>query len=168
MSALQAQHETWKAARVRLMAPKREKEIASAVRCAELPSRFSIEERIPKYRLQYFGASEIAADAWGVKAPAGKLIIRTVAEHYDVPMIEMLSARRQRAYAFARQVACYLMHEMTSLSYPQIGRLMGGRDHTTALHAFRKIWGLVNGDRTFATEVDVIRQKILTAMAAAK
>lgn len=169
MLQLQAQQEIWKAARARLMAPRREQEIASAIHCAALPSRFEIEAAIPKnYRLIYYGASEVVTDEWGIKAPAGKLIIRTVAAHYHIPVSEMLSSRRRMDCVRARQIACYLAREMTKLSYPQIGKLTGGRDHSTALHANSKVSSKIKSDEDFAAEVDVVRQKILRAMADSK
>lgn len=66
-------------------------------------------------------------------------IQREVARHFKIPMREMKSKRRERASARARQVAMYLCREHTPRSLPEIGRLFGGRDHTTVLHGIRKI-----------------------------
>jgi chromosomal replication initiator protein len=65
--------------------------------------------------------------------------MRKVAEHYCLRMSDMTSARRARAVARPRQVAMYLSKTMTSKSLPEIGRRFGGRDHTTVMHAVRKI-----------------------------
>src|SRR5690606_26440704 len=66
-------------------------------------------------------------------------IQRRVAEYYNVRLADMLSARRARAVARPRQVAMYLAKQLTSRSLPEIGRKFGGRDHTTVIHAVRKI-----------------------------
>ena len=69
-----------------------------------------------------------------------------MAAHYDVRVAEMFSARRARNIARPRQVAMYLAKTLTSLSYPEIGRQFGGRDHTTVMHAVRSIEGLIATD----------------------
>lgn len=62
-----------------------------------------------------------------------------VAEVCDVPLIEMTSQRRSREVARPRQVAMYLAKELTPRSLPEIGRRFGNRDHTTVMHAIRRI-----------------------------
>ena len=66
-------------------------------------------------------------------------IQKRVAEHYGLRMADMLSARRARAVARPRQVAMYLAKQLTPRSLPEIGRKFGGRDHTTVMHAIRRI-----------------------------
>ena len=66
-------------------------------------------------------------------------IQKRVAEHFNIRLAEMTSARRARAVARPRQVAMYLAKQLTSRSLPEIGRKFGGRDHTTVMHAVRKI-----------------------------
>jgi chromosomal replication initiation ATPase DnaA len=80
-----------------------------------------------------------------------------VADHYEIPRIEMTSERRQPNIVFPRQVAMYLAKELTGLSYPRMGRRFGGRDHTTVLHAVRKIAARVAADAVFAAEVDGLK-----------
>ena len=70
-----------------------------------------------------------------------ELIQRTVADYYKIRVADMYSKRRPSAIAFPRQVAMYLAKELTQKSLPEIGELFGGRDHTTVLHAVRKIGG---------------------------
>lgn len=67
------------------------------------------------------------------------LIMTKTAEYFGVELSDFLSASRVRDLAFARQMAMYLCREMTDLSLPKIGELFGGRDHTTVMHACRKI-----------------------------
>ncbi len=73
-------------------------------------------------------------------------IQKTVAEYYKVKVSELLSKRRNRFPTRARQMAMALAKELTSHSLPEIGEAFGGRDHTTVLHATRKIKELINSD----------------------
>ena len=66
-------------------------------------------------------------------------IQKIVAEYYKIRLADMLSKRRSRSIARPRQIAMSLAKELTSHSLPEIGDLFGGRDHTTVLHACRKI-----------------------------
>lgn len=66
-------------------------------------------------------------------------IQREVAAHYDVRIADMKSAKRSRQIAFPRQVAMYLCRELTTASLEDVGDAFGGRDHTTVMHACRKI-----------------------------
>ena len=68
-----------------------------------------------------------------------ELIQRAVAEYYKIKVSDMYSKRRPTSIAAPRQVAMYLAKELTQKSLPEIGDLFGGRDHTTVLHAVRKI-----------------------------
>jgi chromosomal replication initiator protein len=68
-----------------------------------------------------------------------ELIQKTVADYYKIKVADMYSKRRPNAIAMPRQVAMYLAKELTQKSLPEIGELFGGRDHTTVLHAVRKI-----------------------------
>ncbi len=82
-------------------------------------------------------------------------IQRQVSDYYNLRLSEILSARRARDIARPRQVAMYLAKRMTSRSLPEIGRKFGGRDHTTVIHAVRKIDDLRRTDSTL--EDDIIR-----------
>jgi chromosomal replication initiator protein len=87
-------------------------------------------------------------------------IQRIVARHYNVSKTELLSNRRTRTIVKPRQVAMYLSKVMTPRSLPEIGRRFGGRDHTTVLHAVRKIEGLSSADNTLAQELELLRRLI--------
>ncbi|MCI5059783.1 MAG: chromosomal replication initiator protein DnaA [Alphaproteobacteria bacterium] len=87
-------------------------------------------------------------------------IQRKVAEHYNIKLTDMHSARRARQVARPRQVAMYLAKQLTSRSLPEIGRKFGGRDHTTVMHAVRKIEELTGDDVGFAQDVDVLRRTL--------
>jgi chromosomal replication initiator protein len=87
-------------------------------------------------------------------------IIRKVADHYSLRMTDMLSARRARAVARPRQVAMYLSKSLTSRSLPEIGRRFGGRDHTTVIHAVRKIEELRKTDSQIEEDVELLRRML--------
>jgi chromosomal replication initiator protein len=85
-------------------------------------------------------------------------IQKKVAEHYNVRIADMHSARRSRAIARPRQVAMYLAKQLTPRSLPEIGRKFGGRDHTTVIHAVRKIEELSAYDASFKEDVELLRR----------
>jgi chromosomal replication initiator protein len=87
-------------------------------------------------------------------------IQRVVARHYNVSKSDLLSSRRTRTIVRPRQIAMYLAKVLTPRSLPEIGRRFGGRDHTTVLHAVRKIEGMVDGDRTLAEEIELLKRMI--------
>ncbi len=87
-------------------------------------------------------------------------IMRKVAEHYCLRMSDMTSARRSRSVARPRQVAMYLSKVMTSKSLPEIGRRFGGRDHTTVMHAVRKIESLSETDAQIAEDIEILRRML--------
>ena len=84
-------------------------------------------------------------------------IQKQVAAHYGIRVSEMFSARRARNIARPRQVAMYLTKNLTSLSYPEIGRQFGGRDHTTVMHAVKTIETLTLSDSRLGEDVDLLR-----------
>ncbi len=85
-------------------------------------------------------------------------IIRKVTDHYGVNLTDMLSARRTRSIARPRQVAMYLSKKLTSKSLPEIGRRFGKRDHTTVIHAVKKIEELQSVDNQIAKDIEVLRR----------
>ncbi len=87
-------------------------------------------------------------------------IIRKVADHYNLRLSDMLSPRRARAVARPRQVAMFLSKMLTSKSLPEIGRRFGGRDHTTVIHAVRKIEELKSVDNQIAEDVELLRRML--------
>ncbi|MBL4907212.1 MAG: chromosomal replication initiator protein DnaA [Sneathiella sp.] len=89
-------------------------------------------------------------------------IQKRVAEHFNIRMSDMHSARRARAVARPRQVAMYLAKQLTSRSLPEIGRKFGGRDHTTVMHAVRKIDELREEDVNLSEDIDLLRRMLET------
>jgi len=87
-------------------------------------------------------------------------IQRVVAEHFKIRVADMHSHRRMRSITRPRQIAMYLCKELTQRSLPEIGRKFGGRDHTTVIHAVRKVVELCSEDVAFREEVDILRRKL--------
>ncbi|MCL6705754.1 chromosomal replication initiator protein DnaA [Pseudomonas sp. R2.Fl] len=87
-------------------------------------------------------------------------IQRIVARHYNVSRQELVSNRRTRVIVKPRQIAMYLSKALTPRSFPEIGRRFGGRDHTTVLHAVRKIEELIGSDTKLSHEVELLKRLI--------
>ncbi len=88
-------------------------------------------------------------------------IQKTVADYYKIKVSEMYSKKRFRSVARPRQVAMALAKELTQQSLPEIGESFGGRDHTTVLHACRKVQELRDGDQEFARDYAQLQQILL-------
>lgn len=87
-------------------------------------------------------------------------IQKIVAKHFNISRQDIVSSRRNRSIVRPRQISMYLAKTLTDRSFPEIGRRFGGRDHTTVLHAVRKIESLMKEDRAFADEVDLLKRLI--------
>jgi chromosomal replication initiator protein len=87
-------------------------------------------------------------------------ILKTVAEHYGVKVSDLRSGRKHKAVAAPRQVAMYLMRELTNCSFPDIGQRFGGRDHTTVMYAVKKIEKNLTDDVSLRGTVDALRKKL--------
>jgi len=88
------------------------------------------------------------------------MIQKAVAEHYNLKQADLISERRARAVARPRQVAMWLAKQITTRSLPDIGRRFGGRDHTTVLHAVRRIEALKAEDAGIARDIDALMRKL--------
>jgi chromosomal replication initiator protein len=87
-------------------------------------------------------------------------IQRTVSEHYNIRLSDLIGPKRLRMYARPRQVAMFLCKQMTSRSLPEIGRRFGGRDHTTVMHGVRRIEELRQSDDQIAEDLDILRRAL--------
>jgi chromosomal replication initiator protein len=87
-------------------------------------------------------------------------IQRRVAEHYNIRLTDMSSARRSRQVARPRQIAMFLAKQLTSRSLPEIGRKFGNRDHTTVMHAVQRVGELMARDPAFAEDVELLRRML--------
>lgn len=83
-----------------------------------------------------------------------------VGKFYNVSVNEMKGTRRVQNIVLARQVAMYLAREMTDNSLPRIGREFGGKDHTTVMHAYEKIKGMIEVDDNLRLEIQTIKKKL--------
>src|SRR5215813_4418262 len=87
-------------------------------------------------------------------------IQRRCAEHFNIKQADMQSPRRARQVARPRQVAMYLAKQLTTRSLPEIGRKFGGRDHTTVMHAVKKVEELCAADAGFSEDVDLLKRML--------
>ena len=85
-------------------------------------------------------------------------IQKLVASHYNVSRADILSSRRTATVVRPRQIAMYLSKALTPRSLPEIGRRFGGRDHTTVLHAVRKIEALCGKETALAEELELLKR----------
>ena len=85
-------------------------------------------------------------------------IQKKVSEYFNIKQSDMLSTRRSRVVARPRQVAMYLCKICTTKSLPEIGRLFGGRDHTTVIHAVKKVESLYKTDISFSEHIKVLKK----------
>lgn len=97
------------------------------------------------------------------KSTTPKQIIQTVALYYDLRVEDLLGASREKRLAFPRQIIMYLLREEIKSSYPAIGQELGGRDHTTAMHAYNKIVREVEADPKLKQDIELIRQRVYNA-----
>lgn len=88
-------------------------------------------------------------------------IQKLVATHFNVSRADILSSRRTATVVRPRQIAMYLAKVLTLRSLPEIGRRFGGRDHTTVLHAVRKIEGLANKDGQLSEELELLKRMLM-------
>jgi chromosomal replication initiator protein len=89
-----------------------------------------------------------------------KKLLETVGDFYEIEHAELLGKSREKRYAFPRQIIMYLMREELRYSYPTIGAEIGGRDHTTAMHAYSKISNVVEHDEKVRQEINLLKQKL--------
>jgi chromosomal replication initiator protein len=85
-------------------------------------------------------------------------ILRIISRHFGVSKSDLISQRRHRSVVWPRQIGMYLAKQLTARSLPEIGRRFGGRDHTTVLHAIRKIEGQLSDNTRLRDELDEIKK----------
>lgn len=99
-----------------------------------------------------------------VKSPAKittkEKILETVCDFYDVEKEKIFSNSRKKEFSHPRHVAMYLLREELNKSYPAIGDFFRGRDHTTAIYAFKKISEKAEKENQLSEEINLIRQRI--------
>lgn len=164
-SEVMRQHRRWKEARQRLSTepskPKRREKPA--------PETFVLSKREvnlirPHLEALLFPTPSAVAGEAIPKFPAIIDVLRAVSRHYKMSIANIVSERRTKDITRPRMVAMYLCRELTPRSYPQIGRMMGNRDHTTVMHGANKISSLIAIDSELSTEVEAIKTKIMEAV----
>jgi chromosomal replication initiator protein len=86
-------------------------------------------------------------------------IQKDICRHFNIKLSDLHSGKRSREIARPRQIAMYFSKHLTTNSLPAIGRKFGGRDHSTVLHAVRKVEDLIQKDTQFAEDIDLLRRK---------
>lgn len=94
------------------------------------------------------------------KALTPKKIIEAVASFYDIAYEDLIAKNRKKEVAWPRQIAMYLMRDEAKTSYPTIGQEIGGRDHTTAIHAYEKVAKEIENNENLKQEIDLLRQRL--------
>ena len=89
-----------------------------------------------------------------------KQLIETVANFYGIDIAKMIGPSRKKEFVVPRQMAMYLMREEINASFPFIGKELGKRDHTTAMHAYDKIKSAVEKDAKIKREIDLIKERL--------
>jgi chromosomal replication initiator protein len=107
---------------------------------------------------------DVLREQFQVQADVGRAtperIVRRVSEYYRIEPRQLKSARRLRSLMLPRQVSMYLMRRLTRLSLQQIGACFGGRDHSTVLHACRKIEAAIRSDTALSGAVDQMHAEL--------
>ena len=123
---------------------------------------FSNLNRVP---LTLEMAEDVLGDLITAKAPrqiTAKVVLEATADMFGLTVDELCGKSRSRPLVTARQVAMYVLREMTDFSYPAIGRAFGDRDHTTVMHAVSKISDLMRERRTIYEQVTELMHRIRT------
>ncbi len=116
-----------------------------------------IEPTLENVKKILFSISESSKKSGTVSA---KQLIEMVSGFYEIGLDDVLGKSREKRLAFPRQIIMYLLREELRCSYPMIGHELGGRDHTTAMHAHEKISRLVGDDEKLRQEINLIKQKV--------
>ena len=85
-------------------------------------------------------------------------IQKVVASHFNIKLTELKSSKRLKALVIPRQIAMYLARQMTSCSYPEIGEKFGGKDHSTIIHAIKKIEKALEDDFRLRSTLENIKK----------
>ncbi len=92
-----------------------------------------------------------------------RLLIEAVSGHYDISLEQIVGKSREQRFALPRQIAMYLLREETKCSFPTIGDHLGGRDHTTAMHACDKITHLIQNDTQVKQDITLILEQLYSS-----
>ena len=93
---------------------------------------------------------------WGFLCPSVTQVIEAVCGYYGIRKIDLISERKTKEVLTPRQVAMYLARELTIASFPKLGRVFGGRDHSTVMHSYAKTKERIETDPELRTAVDAL------------
>ncbi|HNU95911.1 MAG TPA: chromosomal replication initiator protein DnaA [Candidatus Magasanikbacteria bacterium] len=96
----------------------------------------------------------------GQKMATPQQLTQLISDFYNVAVDDILGKSREKKLSFPRQIIMYMLREDLKMSYPSIGEELGGRDHTTAMHAHEKIKTEIEKDMKLRQEIELIKQKI--------
>ncbi len=94
------------------------------------------------------------------KSLTPKDLVVVISQYFDISIDEIMSANREKRLSFPRQIIMYLLREELKCSFPSIGQELGGRDHTTAMHAYEKISKEVENNMKLKQDIAAIRQRL--------
>ena len=129
----------------------------------------SLNKLIALYKLNNTGSIDIALAAEALKdiissdnrrEVTPELILDIVSEHFGVSIPDLKGNKRNAEIVFPRQIAMYLCRNMTDTGLQNIGKSLGGRDHTTILHGIDKIAADLEGNPTLQNTIDILKKKI--------
>ncbi len=96
----------------------------------------------------------------GKKSVNPKILLNIIADFYNIPLKDLIGSSRKKNLVIPRQIAMYIIREETGLSFPSIGQELGGRDHSTVMHAYNKIEEQIKIDEILKQDIELIKQKI--------
>lgn len=119
----------------------------------------NLNQQIPDLTMAQMVLRDLIPDESGPEISAS-VIMEVTANFYGVTIEDMCGEKRDKQFVTARQMAMYLCRDLTELSLPKIGQLFGGRDHTTVMHADRKIKAQINEQRVIYNHMTELTQRI--------
>lgn len=128
-------------------------------------TRIQMQSNVEKRPIDLDLAKAALGDSAVSSEPTIQTIINVVADYYHVKITDLQSKRRPRSVAHPRQVCMYFARRLTRHSLQEIGGYFGGRDHTTVMHAVKKVEGRLQGDQDFASAVKSMEDRVRPARA---
>lgn len=105
-------------------------------------------------------AKILVEETTGPKPPMIRAILALVSEEYGIPVVDILSRRRSAPVIIPRQIVMYLARCLTFRSLPEIGRMIGGRDHTTVFHAIKRINERMEKSEKFSAKIGAFKERL--------
>lgn len=164
---LQRQHQAHKERRARLLAAAerlservKQPEVKQPPDCLKMPTKSQLDALIEAWRNAAPLRAPDPEEEDASPRPTVRLIVRTVARKFNLSVTDLVSLRRTANVVRPRHIAMHLARKLTIRSLPEIGRAMGGRDHTTVLHGDRKICWLLQKDADLQQLVSDLEDEI--------